>query len=86
MHDTYLLNKISKALEKLCKENDIRKINQFTLVVNHNSHVNQENLRQHLEINNKNIIGDDLQISLQRDDIADQTAIIYSLQGETNGR
>lgn len=82
MHDTYLLNNISKSLKELCEENKIKQINQFILIVSHNSHVNEDNLREHLELNNKNIIADNLQIKIQRKDIEDQTAIIDSLQGE----
>ncbi|MCC5911745.1 MAG: hypothetical protein JJT76_15080 [Clostridiaceae bacterium] len=83
MHDTYLLNKITQSLKGLCQEYKIQKIEQFTLVVNHHSHVNKENLREHLNVHSKELIGDDLRIKLQREDIDEQTAIIHSLQGET---
>ncbi|SDK98421.1 hypothetical protein [Natronincola ferrireducens] len=83
MHDTYLLNKITQSLKEICQEHKLKKIEAFTLVVNHHSHVNEESLREHLEINSKELIGDDLQINLQREDIEEQTAIIHSLQGET---
>ena len=48
MHDTFLLNKISHSLKEICKENNIKRIKQFSLVVNHDSHVNEENLLEHL--------------------------------------
>lgn len=83
MHDTYLLNKISNSLKEICEENNIKKIEQFTLVVNSRSHINEGNLREHLELNNKKLIGNELKINVQIEDIEDQIAIIHSLQGET---
>ncbi|QUH26399.1 hypothetical protein [Serpentinicella alkaliphila] len=83
MHDTYLLNKISQALKELCQKHKLEKIEAFTLVVNHHSHVNEESLREHLQNHSKELIGDNLLIKLQREDIEEQTAIIHSLQGET---
>ncbi len=85
MHDTFLLNKISNSLKEICKENRINKIEQFTLVVNHDSHIYDENLLEHLKLNNPDIIAKELKIEIQRDDIEDQTAIIKSIQGETLG-
>lgn len=82
MHDTYLLDKIAQSLRALCREHKLKKIEAFTLVVSHHSHVNEESLGEHLEIHCKEFIGDDLRIRLQREDIEEQTAIIYSLQGE----
>lgn len=83
MHDTYLLNKISKSLKDICHESKIEKINQFTLAVNHNSHINEENLREHLKNNNSELIGNALKINVVREDIEDHTAIIHSIQGES---
>ena len=81
MHDTYLLAKISRSLKKICEENKIKRIDQFTLVVNKDSHINEESL----SVYNKKMIGAELQIEIQREDIASQTAIIHSIQGEMLG-
>jgi len=86
MHDTFLLNKISNSLNEICNENKISKIEQFTLIVNHQSHINEENLKEHLKINTPDIISRELNIEIQREDIEEQTAIIYSIQGETLGK
>lgn len=83
MHDTFLLNKISKSLNQICEENKIKQIDEFTIVVSPNSHITQENLQEHLQLYNKDIIGEVLQINIQREDIEKQTAIIHSIQGET---
>jgi len=86
MHDTFLLNKISNSLKEICNENKISKIEQFTLVVNHHSHINEENLKEHLKLHNSDIIARQLKIEIQREDIEEQTAIIFSIQGETLGK
>lgn len=83
MHDTFLLNKISKSLNVICEQSKIRKIDRLTVIVSQNSHVNEENLREHLEQNNANLLGNDFRIKVKRDDLEDQTAIIHSIQGET---
>lgn len=85
MHDTFLLNKISHSLKEICSENKINKIEQFSLVVNHHSHINEKNLREHLELHNPDIIAKNIKIEIQREDIEQQTAIIKSIQGETLG-
>lgn len=82
MHDTYLLNKISQSLQLICEENKIKQVKEFNLVVNLNSHINEENLAKHLAINNKQLIAENLQINIKKDDIDVETAIIHSLQGE----
>jgi Zn finger protein HypA/HybF involved in hydrogenase expression len=83
MHDTFLLNKISQSLKTICEENKLQRIEHFTLVVNHHSHINEENLLEHLIIHNNDIISNKLKIEIQKEAIEDQTAIIKSIQGET---
>lgn len=83
MHDTYLINKISKSLKEICKKSNIRKINQLTIVVNNNSHVNEKNLQEYLIENNMDLLAGKFKVIVQREDIEDQTAIIHSIQGET---
>ncbi|NLM34165.1 MAG: hypothetical protein GX206_01885 [Clostridiales bacterium] len=82
MQDTYLLDKISNSIKEICSSKNIKCIREFTLVVNHNSNVNEENLRKHLAEHNKEHIGEELKIKIQREDIEEKTAIIHSIQGE----
>lgn len=82
MHDTYLLNNISKSLNEICEENNMKRIDQFTLVVNHHSHINEEGLREYLQLHNPNRIGKEVEIIIQREDMEDQTAMIQNIQGE----
>ena len=83
MHDTFLLSKISKSLKDICVQNKIKTIENFVIAVNHNSHINEENLREHLEIYNKDNIAHEVKIKILREDIEEQTAIIKILEGET---
>lgn len=83
MHDTFLLNKISKSLKEICEKSNIRKITQLTVVVNYNSHVNEKNLLEQLKENNSELIAEKFKVIVQREDIEEQTAIIHSIQGET---
>lgn len=82
MHDTILLSKISEELKEICTANNINKINTFTVIVNHRSHVNEENLYDHLQYANGKLVGEWTKINVQREDIQDQTAILKSIEGE----
>ena len=83
MHDTFLLDKISKSLNGICEQSKVRKVDRLTVIVNYNSHVSEENLIEYLKQNNANLLGSDFRVKVQREDIEDQTAKIHSIQGET---
>lgn len=85
MHDTFLLNNISHSLKEICEKNNIKKIEQLTLVVNKDSHINEDNIRDHLKLYNIDIIARELRVEIEREDIEEQTAIITNIQGETFG-
>ena len=82
MHDTILLSKISEELKEICTANNINKVNTFTVIVNHRSHVNSDNLYDHLQYADGNLVGEWTKINVQREDIQDQTAILKSIEGE----
>jgi Zn finger protein HypA/HybF involved in hydrogenase expression len=82
MHDTILLNKISDAVKKVCEASNIKKVNRLAVVVNHRSHVDEQNLYEHLRCDHGDLIGIGTEIKIEREDIQDQTAILHSIQGE----
>lgn len=82
MHDTVLLSKISEELKELCTANNINKVKTFTVIVNHRSHVNSNNLYDHLQYADGNLVGEWTKINVLREDIQDQTAILKSIEGE----
>lgn len=84
MHDTILLSKISEELKNICVANNINKVKTFTVIVNHRSHVNEDNLYDHLQHTYGNLVGKWTKINVQNEDIQDQTAILKSIQGEQN--
>jgi Zn finger protein HypA/HybF involved in hydrogenase expression len=83
MHDTILLNKISDAIRETCRSNNIKKINNITVVVSNKSHVSENNLYEHLKYVNEDLIGEWTKINVNKEDIQDQMAILHSIQGET---
>ena len=85
MHDTFLLSNISKSLTELCEKNKIIKLERIIIAVNCNSHVNEENLLEHLKHHNSELIVNTIKIKVNRENIEEQTAIIKSIQGETFG-
>ena len=82
MHDTILLSKISESIKEACTANIIKKVNTLTIVVNHKSHVNENNLYEHLKDMNADLIGIWTKVNIEKEDIQDQTAILKSIQGE----
>ena len=84
MHDTILLNKISEVLKETCVVNNIKRVDEFTVVVNHRSHVNENNLCEHLQRAENSLIGDWTKINIEKEDIEDQTAILLNIKGEQN--
>jgi Zn finger protein HypA/HybF involved in hydrogenase expression len=82
MHDTILLSKISESIKEACTANKIKKVNTLTIVVNHKSHVNENNLYEHLKDINADLIGIWTKVNIEKGDIQDQTAILKSIQGE----
>jgi len=82
MHDTILLSKISESIKEACVANKIRKVNTLTVIVNHRSHVNENNLYKHLQDTNKDLVGIWTTVNIEKEDIQDQTAILKSIQGE----
>jgi hypothetical protein len=82
MHDTILLSKISDELKNICTVNNINRVKTFTVIVNYRSHINENNLYDHLQHTYGDLVGEWTEINVQREDIQDQIAILKSIQGE----
>ena len=82
MHDSILLSKISESIKEVCEANKIKKVKTLTVIVNHKSHVNENNLYEHLKDINADLIGMWTKVKIEKEDIQDQTAILKSIQGE----
>ncbi|WP_315072107.1 hypothetical protein [uncultured Clostridium sp.] len=82
MHDTILLSKISEELKNICAANNINKVKTFTVIVSSRSHIQSDNLYDHLQHTYGNLVGEWTKINVEREEIQDQIAILKSIQGE----
>lgn len=82
MHDTFLLNNISKEIQSICTNKKIDRVKYLKIIVNRNSHVTVDNLSEHLYIHNNECIKKEITIEIIKGDVEDQTAIIEMIQGE----
>jgi hypothetical protein len=82
MHDTILFDKISAAVSQICSASNIKKVNKLAVVVSYNSPVDENNLKEHLQNTNSNLVGQWTKILVERDDILEQSAILHSILGD----
>lgn len=83
MHDTFLLKGISDNLIILCNTNNITKVRKLHIITNLNSHINRNNLYEHLKEQNRDLIGEWTDILVEREEIENLTAVIESIEGDT---
>ena len=82
MHDTFLLKRISDNLIILCNTNNITKVRKLHIITSLNSHINKNNLYEHLKEQNGDLIGEWSNIIVEREDIENLTAVIESVEGD----
>ncbi|WP_333860718.1 hypothetical protein [Clostridium sp.] len=83
MHDTILLSKISQSLNKICREGKISKINKMSIIVNKDSHINNNNLTEYLQNYNESLIDIFTEIRIEIENLPEQTAIIKNIEGDS---
>lgn len=86
MHDTILLDKISRGLENCCKDNKIVRINKLTVILNEDSQLNSSNLMEYLRSYNGGLVGEWTEINTETGDLPSQTAIIRNIEGDVFGK
>lgn len=84
MHDTFLNERIYETILKLCKENKILKLNKVNLVVNTDSHISENSLREHFSERNNNLLGHWTEIIVEKQDIGRLNAVINTIEGESS--
>lgn len=84
MHDTFLMERIYEEMKRLCHKNNIIKLELVVIGVNKDSHIDEEEMHYFLEERYDSIIGLWTDILIKKEEIEDNTAIIYSLIGEKN--
>lgn len=80
MQDNILLNKISQALDEICKKSEINTIKEFTLIINEDSPIDEDSLLEYVSLHNKDRIVEGLRVEIQREDLGQQTAILANIQ------
>ncbi len=83
MHDTFLLDNLAKSLWEICQDKTIGKVEELSVIVHHQSHINEENLLRHLRLHCGRLLSDRFLLQVERGDIEAQTAVIKSIRGET---
>lgn len=82
MHDSLLLHKIAATLQSICYENNLVKVKETVIEVSYNSHIDSEDLHEHLLEMIPNLVDKSTVIMIKKAELADQTAVIYMLKGE----
>jgi hypothetical protein len=83
MHDTFLLNRISETVKELCYADKIIRITKLKIITKYNSHIQRDNLYEHLLRNHSGVVGEWTELIIVRQDIEDLTAVIELLEGDT---
>jgi len=82
MHDTFLNERIYETVLKLCQQNKIFRLNKLNLVVNTDSHISENSLREHFSERNNNLLGDWTEIIVEKQDVGKLNAVIKTIEGE----
>jgi len=83
MHDTFLKERIYEALLKLCRDNKIARLSKVNIVVNVDSHISENSLREHFGERNSHLMGDWTEIILEKQDVGKLKAVIKNIEGES---
>lgn len=82
MHDTFLLKGIMDNLIILCNTNKIKRVVKLHIITSQGSHINRDDLYEHLKEENPDLIGKWTDIIIERDNIENLTAVIESVEGD----
>ena len=84
MHDTFLIKSIYEELKKLCDKYYIIRLDRVVMEVNTDSHIDEEEFCEYLRDQNDPIIGEWTKAVIRKENIEENTAIIYALEGKKN--
>ncbi|MCQ1529601.1 hypothetical protein [Lutispora saccharofermentans] len=84
MHDTFLIKGIYEELIKICDKYDIIRLDRVVMEVSRNSHIDEEEFIEFLKEQNDSIMGEWTTADIRKEDIEENTAIIYVLEGKRN--
>jgi hypothetical protein len=81
MHDSHLVEKISRSVIGLCAEKKIYAINELCVSVHKNSHVTAETLLNFIKDVKGSLVGEETYIRVLKDQIQENTALIRFVDG-----
>lgn len=82
MHDSFLIQNIIKALKDICKNNNFVRIKSVQITVNWDSHITQQDLREHLMELCDEYINKDTIVVVVFGDVPELIAKIDYIEGE----
>lgn len=82
MHDSLLLEKTYQAVLALCAPYAIQKINEITLLVSQDSHLEPTHMLAHLIERDNTLFGDWTTVIIQKGDIEKLTLMVLHIDGE----
>lgn len=82
MHDSFLIQNIIKALKDICKNNNFVRIKSVQITVNWDSHITQQDLREHLMELCDEYINKDTIVGVVFGDVPELIAKIDYIEGE----
>jgi len=82
MHDSLLMQNISSSIKSICEENGIKKISLLEISVNDKSHINENNLLEHLMDLNGEVVDTNTNVKVIFENLPDEVAQIMKVEGE----
>lgn len=81
MEDSYLLDKIAAALERICEDNQLGKIQEVVIEVSYHSSIESEALHEYLVEILPMLVDKCTIITVNKKDLKEEVALIYMLKG-----
>ncbi|MBU5593060.1 hypothetical protein KQI89_15015 [Clostridium sp. MSJ-4] len=82
MHDSFLMQNISKEIKEICSKNNLKAVSMIEISVAPSSHLTEENLLDHLKDLNGDFVDENTKIKVNYEAIDDLTAVIKRVEGE----
>lgn len=85
MHDSFLMQNISREIKEICEANNLRRVIFMELAVSEGSHITEEDLLEHLKDLNDDVINEDTEIKVKYEPMEELTAVIKKIAGNKIG-
>ncbi|WMJ80206.1 hypothetical protein RBU49_15485 [Clostridium sp. MB40-C1] len=82
MHDSFLMQNISKGINEVCRKNNLKKVTLIDISVGFSSHITEKNLLEHLVDLNSEVVDENTQVKVNYEDMPELMAVIKKVEGE----